>query len=83
MLKMGLWLYERLPFGVSIVPGIFQNVIAQVLAGIPGFCCYLDDILIGSPDKVEHHRTLDLVLSKLYKYNIKSNKAKCMFNVST
>ena len=73
--EKGLWQYQRLPFGVSTAPGIFQNVMDQVLNGLEGVCCYLDDILISSPDKVSHMKMLDGVLSRLAQHNIKANRA--------
>ena len=78
--EKGLWQYERLPFGVSTAPGIFQNVMDQILNDIEGVCCYLDDILISSP---KHREVLNLVLSKLAFYNIKANLNKCVFNVNS
>ena len=43
----GLYQYNRLPFGVSSAPSIFQRTIEEVLQGIPHVCVYLDDILIA------------------------------------
>ena len=42
----GLFAYNRLPFGVSSAPGIFQRTIESLLKGIPNVLVYLDDILI-------------------------------------
>ena len=48
----GLFCYNRLPFGVSSAPAIFQKVMESLLKGIPGVVAYLDDILItGKTDK--------------------------------
>ena len=81
--EKGLWQYQRLPFGVSTAPGIFQNVMDQVLNGLEGVCCYLDDILISSPDEVSHMKMLDEVLGRLARHNIKANRAKCVFKVTS
>ena len=40
----GLFQYNRLPFGVSAAPAIFQRTIDSLLQGIPNTCAYLDDI---------------------------------------
>ena len=58
----GLYRYNRLPFGVSAAPSIFQRIMENLLQGIPGVSIYLDDILIiGPTDNV----TLDKVLDRL------------------
>ena len=43
----GLYAYTRLPFGVSSAPAIWQRVVEQIVAGIPGVFCYFDDLLIS------------------------------------
>nr|XP_022901079.1 uncharacterized protein K02A2.6-like [Onthophagus taurus]XP_022901087.1 uncharacterized protein K02A2.6-like [Onthophagus taurus]XP_022901095.1 uncharacterized protein K02A2.6-like [Onthophagus taurus]XP_022901103.1 uncharacterized protein K02A2.6-like [Onthophagus taurus] len=43
---LGLFRYNRLTYGISSAPGIFQAVMDTILAGIPKTKCYLDDILI-------------------------------------
>ena len=42
----GLFCYNRLPFGIALAPGIFQQVMEGVLKDIPGVVVYLNDILI-------------------------------------
>ena len=37
---------NRLSYGVNSAPAIFQRTIDQILAGMDGVACYLDDILI-------------------------------------
>ena len=43
----GLFQYNRLPFGVSSAPAIFQRVMESLLQGIPNVCVYIDDILVA------------------------------------
>ena len=50
----GLFRYNRLPFGVSSAPGIFQRVMESVFRGIPGVVVYLDDILVTGASEEEH-----------------------------
>ncbi|KAJ8049344.1 hypothetical protein HOLleu_02051 [Holothuria leucospilota] len=50
----GLYQYQRLPFGVSTALAIFQSVMDQILGGIQGAVCYLDDILISTKTPEEH-----------------------------
>ena len=42
----GLFEYERLPYGVSSSPGIFQRIMEQLLQNIPMTVVYLDDVLV-------------------------------------
>jgi len=61
----GLFHYNRLPFGVSTAPGIFQRVMECLLKGNPGVNVYLDDILVTGPSDEQHLVTLDKVFQKL------------------
>lgn len=40
--------YNRLPYGVSSAPEIFQRYMENVLQGIPNVIVYLDDIIINN-----------------------------------
>ena len=42
----GLFQYERLPFGISSAPAIFQRSMENLLQGLPSTCVYQDDILV-------------------------------------
>ena len=78
----GLYQYERLPFGVSTAPSVFQCVMDQVLEGIDGVCCFLDDVLISTNTMKKHVIVLDSVLQRLQDRNILAKKSKCEFAVS-
>ena len=75
----GLFQYNRLPFGVSSSPAIFQRVIDNVLQRIPYVCAYLDDILVTGRTDEEHLSNLDKVLSRLAKAGMRLNVDKCTF----
>lgn len=74
----GLYEYNRLSYGVSTAPNIFQRVMDQVLQGLPGVTCYLDDILIAS-DRASHVAVVQKVLDRLRKFGIHVKKTKCAF----
>ena len=74
----GLFRYNRLPFGISSAPAIFQRIIDGILQGILHVCIYLDDILITGEDDAEHLHTLELVLSRLEAAGLRLKK-KCAF----
>lgn len=75
----GLYRYTRLTFGVASAPAIFQSVMDQILIGLNGVFCYLDDILIGEENEEKCRIKLDQVLEILSSYNVKINIDKCMF----
>ena len=75
----GLFQYNRLPFGVSAAPSIFQRTMETLLQGLPGVCLYLDDILITGQSDQEHLTNLSAVLQKLAAAGIKLKPTKCFF----
>ncbi len=75
----GLFVYNRLPFGISSAPAIFQRCIETLLRGLKGVSVYLDDILITGATLEEHLTNLDAVLYKLHEAGLRLNQAKCSF----
>ena len=78
--QKGLCQYQRLPYGVSSAPPIFQSAIDQALNGLDGVARYFDDILIGASTHVEHDSPLDQVLDRLESKNMRAKRSKCKFN---
>ncbi|KIH67564.1 hypothetical protein ANCDUO_02103 [Ancylostoma duodenale] len=50
----GLYQLNRLPFGVKPAPGIFQQYIDALIAGLDGAAAYLDDIIVTGRTIDEH-----------------------------
>jgi hypothetical protein len=75
----GLYRYKRLPFGVSSAPAIFQQVMDQVIQGLKGVACYLDDLLITGRTTEEHFSNLNAVLQRIKDYGFRIRKEKCQF----
>ena len=75
----GLFQYNRLPFGVSAAPSIFQRTMETLLQGLPGVCIYLDDILITGKTDQEHLNNLSAVLQRLSAAGMKLKPEKCFF----
>uniref|UniRef100_A0A3P9B0X6 Activating signal cointegrator 1 complex subunit 3 n=1 Tax=Maylandia zebra TaxID=106582 RepID=A0A3P9B0X6_9CICH len=75
----GLFRFCRLPFGITSAPALFQRAIDQILSGLPGVQCYLDDILCTGADDEEHLRNLDATLQRLKEYGLRVRKEKCDF----
>ena len=75
----GLYVYNRLPFGVSSAPAIFQKLMDTVLQGVPGVTCYIDDILVSSADEDSHLQSLEEVFNRLEKHGFRLKLEKCEF----
>ena len=75
----GLYRYTRLPFGVASAPSIFQKTMDQILQGLDGVMCYLDDILVCGKTDVEHLDNLRKVLERLQDRGVRVKKSKCSF----
>jgi len=77
----GLFQYNRLPFGVSSAPGIFQRTMENLLLGIPQVIVRMDNILISGKDDNNHIANLEAVLKKLSEAGLRLQKEKCFFMV--
>ena len=77
--EKGLFSYQRMPFGISAAPAIFQRTMETVLQGIPMTAIYLDDILITGKDLDEHLQNLDMVLNRLQMNGMRLRNEKCSF----
>uniref|UniRef100_A0A914VZT6 RNA-directed DNA polymerase n=1 Tax=Plectus sambesii TaxID=2011161 RepID=A0A914VZT6_9BILA len=78
----GLYRYNRLPFGVSSAPSIFQKMMDTMLQGIDGVHVYIDDIVIVGRTKEEHRAHLRSVLSRIKDFGFHVRKDKCSFEKS-
>ena len=61
-----LYQYQRLPFGLSCAPVLFQKIIDQTIADWhPGAVCYLDNIIVTGKTDQEHTANLQKTLERL------------------
>lgn len=75
----GLFLVNRLPFGISSAPAIFQRIMDNALKGLNSVTCYLDDILITGRTEAEHLSNLEAVLKRLSERGMRLKLSKCDF----
>ncbi|UYV60338.1 K02A2.6-like [Cordylochernes scorpioides] len=79
----GLFKVNRLPFGISCAPGIFQRRMESLIAKIPGVVVYLDDILVTGKDEMEHDLRLREVLKSIQRMGLTLKKEKCEYKKSS
>jgi transposase InsO family protein len=75
----GLFRYRFLPFGLSVSPAVFQQVINGCLEGLPGVRSFQDDILVFGETMEQHESRLLHLLHLLLKFNIQINANKSVF----
>lgn len=75
----GLYRYNRLPYGVSSAPGIFQRTMESLLNGIPYTGILLDNILISGSTDEEHLQNLQEAMKRLSEAGLRLKKSKCHF----
>ena len=72
----GRFCFNKLPFGISSAQEIFQRRINEVLSGLPGVLCHVDDVLVFGKDQAEHearlHATLQAAVLLWMKLNANS-----------
>ncbi|EFP01961.1 hypothetical protein CRE_22892 [Caenorhabditis remanei] len=75
----GLYQFNRLPFGVKSAPGIFQQLMDQLINGIEGVASYLDDVIVTGSTVSEHDDRLMKVMSRINEFGLKMKLEKCNF----
>ena len=75
----GLYRYNRLPFGITSAPAIFQQTMEKILQGLSGVTVYIDDILVTGRNDEEHLVALEAVLQQLSEYGLRLKREKCSF----
>lgn len=75
----GLFRYKRLPFGITSAPFQFQAVMDNILKGLNGTYCFLDDILVVGHSMQDALSKTEALLSRLRDFGIKANYQKSEF----
>ncbi len=77
----GRYCFNVLPFGISSGSEKFQKCMSQILEGLDGVECNIDDILLYGRTQTEHYRRLEAVLRRLGNADVTLNAEKCIFNI--
>jgi hypothetical protein len=78
---LGFYECNRMPFGATNGPAVFQRLIERCVGDLlPQEClCYLDDLVIHSETAQENLERLEHVFEKLHKAGLKLKPSKCKF----
>jgi hypothetical protein len=70
--------YNRLTFGIASAPSIWQRAMDQILQGLSGVHCVLDDMIFTGKNDDEHLQNLENVLQRLQdNIGLRANIEKC------
>ena len=76
----GRYCFQKLPFGISSAPELFQRRMSQILSGLEGVICHIDDVLIFGENTKQHDARLTAALSHLEAAGVTLNREKCEFH---
>ena len=79
----GRFCFNRLPFGITSAPEHFQRRMSEILVGIEGVVCMVDDILVSGNTQIQHDQRLETVLDRLARAGVTLNADKCVFSQSS
>ena len=74
----GRFCFKRLPFGITSAPGYFQQRMQEILSGLKGVVCLIDDVLVHGVTQEEHDENLLAVLNQIQQAGLTLNKEKCI-----
>ncbi len=80
---MGRYCFNKLPFGISSAPEHFQRRMNEILTGLPGVLCQMDDMLVFGKDQADHEARLEAVLTRIEEAGVTLNSQKCEFSRSS
>ena len=75
----GRFCFNKLPFGVSSAPELFQRRMSRILEGLNGVLCQMDDIVVFGQNVAEHNIQLTAVLKRIKEAGVTLNADKCEF----
>ena len=76
----GRFCFRRLPFGITSAPEHFQRRMSEILEGLEGVLCMVDDVLIHGRTQEEHDQRVVQVLERISKAGLTLNPQKCQFS---
>ena len=75
--------FMRMPFGISSASEVMQKRNEQTFSDIAGVHIIADDMIIAASDEIEHDEIVRKVMQRARDKNIRFNKGKVQFKVSS
>ena len=75
----GRFCFNKLPFGISCAPELFQQRMSNILEGLQGVICQIDDVLVFGATRKEHDDRLIAIMRRLESAGVTLNLGKCEF----
>lgn len=75
----GLFVYNRLPFGVTVAPSEFQSFVDVMIAGLNKVFAYIDGLVGGGTTIEEHDHNLHELFKRIQDYGFCIRKEKYKF----
>ena len=79
----GRFCFKPLPFGITSAPEYFQQRMHEILRGLKGVVCLIDDVLVHGVTQEEHDENLLAVLYRIKQAGLTLNKEKCIFSTKS
>ena len=80
VMPFGRYCFNKLPFRITSAPEVYQKRMNDILKGLPGALCLIDDIIIFAQTQEEHDLRLRAALQRLEKAHVTLNEEKCVFS---
>ena len=75
----GRFCFNKLPFWIASAPKLFQKRMSQLLSGLEGIVCQMDDVLIFGTTREQHDARLADALERICSARATLNREKCLF----
>ena len=76
----GRFCFNKLPFGISSVPELFQKWMSGILLGLDGVVYQINDVLIFGAIQEKHESRLIAALQRIERARVTLNAEKCQFS---
>ena len=77
----GLYRYKRLLFGANMATEKFQQIMSQVLSGLPGVHNLHDDIIVAGSTMQDLQDKVEATVRRLQEHGLTLNYDKCIAGV--